>query len=194
MTYEKTLLAVIGVSLLLISKADPAQSLGEVSRELRKKRVNQTHQAVKVYTNDNITQSSHAEPAPPRLEEMTPTPAEAAGPNMPPAPQPPEPKTEGKVKTREYWQGRFHNARSALARAREEQKLVEDELSLLQIQQVRELDPNLQKKLRGRIKVKLDELEIKRASTQKAGKALQELQMDFKESGAPEDWIKDKND
>jgi hypothetical protein len=101
-----------------------------------------------------------------------------------------EAKPEDKQKTRDYWQGRFRTARQRIADAEELQRLSEDELSLLQIQQARELSPDVQSNLAVQLKAKNAELEDRRAQTAKARKALEDLEKDFKESGAPEDWSK----
>jgi hypothetical protein len=97
---------------------------------------------------------------------------------------------EDKMKTKAYWQSKFSPARAALAKAEEEQQLAQDELSLLQLQQARELDPNVQQDLAGQIKDRQAELDAKKAAMAKAKKALEALQEEFKASGAPEDWSK----
>jgi hypothetical protein len=61
---------------------------------------------------------------------------------------------------------------------------------LLQIQQARELSPDAKSDLDAQVKAKSAEVESKRAQTAKAQKALEDLEKDFKESGAPEDWSK----
>lgn len=188
MNIQKALYAILGVSLLLIPGAAASQSLGEIARELRKERAAQPHQAVKVYTNDNVARASRAETAPSPTVETAPAAAERRETEASPSPQPKEHPTEKAIKTKEYWEAKFRGAGAALARAKEEQQLVEDEISLLQIQQVRELDPNLSKKLRGQISNKTDELEIKRQAARKAQKALDELNKEFEASGAPENW------
>jgi len=95
---------------------------------------------------------------------------------------------EKKKETKEYWQGRFKSARAQLADAQEGEQLVEDELNLLQIQQVRELDSNAKAELDAKVKAKQDEVTEKKAAAKNAEKALEDLQEEFKESGAPEDW------
>ena len=110
------------------------------------------------------------------------------------APGPPNKKpgrAESDVKSKEYWQARFKAARAALAQAKEEQTLVEDELRLLEIQQARELNSDRSKKLNSRIDASTAELESKRVATQKAQAALDEIKKEFKKSGAPQDWIQD---
>jgi len=191
MTHQKTLIAFLGATLLLIPEVATSQSLGEVARALRQERAKHPAKAIKVYTNDNIPKSS--ETAPPSSVETGPAAAEAGEAKASPAPQQVEPQTKNAIKTKEYWQARFQAARAALSRAKEEQRLVEDELSLLQIQQVRELDPNRSKELRGKIDAKTGELKIKREATDKAQNGLNEVKKEFKESGAPEDWIGNGN-
>jgi DNA repair exonuclease SbcCD ATPase subunit len=100
---------------------------------------------------------------------------------------PPE-KPPGKPGTKEYWQARFKLVRARLADAEERQQLVEDELNLLQIQDVRALDPNLKAELDGKIKAKEDEVLQKQAATKQAQRDLENLQQEFQASGAPEEW------
>lgn len=199
------ILAAVGLILMLVASLAAAQSLGDVARRERQKQAKETKKPVKVFTNDDI-------PAPPPAEEAKPaepssasegTPAESAEqpatqPTEQPAAQttaeeaaPPtaeETKPADKQKTRDYWQGRFRAAKQRIADAEELQRLAEDELSLLQLQQARELDPVVKSDLDAQIQAKNTELESKRAATAKARKALEDLQKEFKDSGAPEDW------
>ena len=200
------ILAAVGLILMLVGSL-AAQSLGDVARQERQKRAKETKKPVKVVTNDDF-------PAPPPAEEAKPaatssaseeTPAAsaeqpAAQPTEQPAAQttaeeaaPPtaeEAKPEDKQKTRDYWQGRFRAAKQRIADAEELQRLAEDELSLLQIQQAQELSPDGQADLEVRVKAKQAELETRRATTAKARKALEDLEKEFKDSGAPTDWSK----
>jgi hypothetical protein len=155
-----------------------------------------------VFTNDDIARmpplttavSSHQSPAPP------PGPQEGlagaakqsgqSGVSIPSGSSAAQPgQAESGMKSKEYWQARFEAVRAALAHAKEEQKLVEDELRLLQVQQARTLDPDLSRKLNSQIDSRASELEAKRAATEKAQAALDKTEKEFKESGAPQDWI-----
>jgi hypothetical protein len=95
-----------------------------------------------------------------------------------------------KKKTREYWQARFASARSELAKAKEAQQLVEDELNLLQIQQARALDPAAQGEVAQRIAAKRLEVDAAQAATATAQKNFDALERMFNESGAPQSWSK----
>jgi hypothetical protein len=97
-------------------------------------------------------------------------------------------KPEAKNGTKEYWQAKFKSARARLADAKEGQQLAEDELNLLQIQAVRELDPNLKADLAGKIQAKEDEISARQAATEEAEKALEDLQNEFKATGQPDEW------
>ena len=199
------ILAVVGLILTLVASLATAQSLGDVARQERQKRAKETKKPVKVVTNEDFpapaeepkpaTPLSESEAAPPESAEQP-----AAQPTEQPAAQtateeaapPPaeEQKPEDKQKTRDYWQGRFRAAKQRIADAEELQRLAEDELSLLQIQQARELSPDAQADLEARVKAKKAELETRRATTAKARKALEDLEKEFKDSGAPEEWSK----
>jgi hypothetical protein len=206
MKTKTLILAVVGLLILLASSVAIAQSLGDLARQERAKRAKETKKAVKVVTDEDLpprpveepkattSPSESAEqpgeqPAEQPTEQATEPPAtpseEASAP--PPAE---EPKPEDKQKTRDYWQGRFKAAKQRIADAEELQRLAEDELSLLQIQQARELSPDAKSDLDAQVKAKNAEVDDKRAQTAKAQKALEDLEKDFKESGAPEDWSK----
>ena len=97
------------------------------------------------------------------------------------------------MKSKEYWQARFKAARAALSYAKEEQAVVEDEIQLLRIQQARELNPDRSRELDSKINASTVELESKRAATEKAQAALDEIEKELKKSGVPQDWIQDEN-
>jgi hypothetical protein len=198
MKTKTLILAVLGLLILLASSVASAQSLGDLARQERAKRAKETKKAVKVVTDEDLPPRPVEEPkattSPSEsAEQAGEQPAEQAG-EQPAeqATEPPaeEPKPEDKQKTRDYWQGRFKAAKQRIADAEELQRLAEDELSLLQIQQARELSPDAKSDLDAQVKAKSAEVESKRAQTAKAQKALEDLEKDFKESGAPEDWSK----
>ena len=207
-------LVIMGVALILLRAVSPcaAQSLGQIARQEREKRGKEAKKPPKEFTNDNMPRRPRGEGptaaasiseapaagAPARLETaQAPTETGAAVPSSetkPPEPEPEEKKKdekpEDKVKTNDYWQGRFKSVRARLAKAEEEQQLVEDELNLLRVQQAREIAPEVQKELQQKIADKTAELETKRAASEKVKKALDELEEEFKKSGAPEEWSK----
>jgi len=174
------------------------ESLGDLARQVRQQR-GKAPKAVKTFTNDDM-------PAPPRGIGAAHTPAAdteksaegektqetAAKPTSAEAEKKTgaEPATsEDKVvKDRAYWQAKFKEARRLLARAKEEQQLTEDELNLLQIQQAREVNSISREDLNARIDDKQSELDTKRDATDDARKALETLEQEFKDGGAPEDW------
>jgi ribosome-binding protein aMBF1 (putative translation factor) len=185
--------------------AAPQQSLGDLARQLRQQQRKAGLKATKVYTNDNL-------PARPPEETraaasgMSSTPAlsssdkaqaqadssHAAGetskaPETGQAANEPV-KPENEKGTKEYWQSRFKSARARLADAQERQHLAEDELNLLQIQDARELNATTKAELADKIKAKQDAVSGSRAATEEAQKALEDLQDEFKASGAPDEW------
>lgn len=193
MKIRNLILAGVGLILLLVTSFTAAQSLGDVARQERAKRAKEAKKPVKVFTNDNLPARPPSE-GPTAVGSMSSAPAAEQAPTLPSeVPIPPgagEPKAEDKQQTREYWQDRFRAASQTLKDDEEQQRLAEDELSLLQIQQARELDPDTQKELEAQVTDKKAEVEAKRAQTARAKKALDDLEKDFKESGAPADWIK----
>lgn len=199
--------------LLLIATSFPgplgraSQSLGEVARKYRKEleaREKKGEAPAKVFTNDDIARmpgpaatvtsghKSKTGPVPESTGTSPPKPPKekkATTPAKPAAVQTGKP--ESATKSREYWQARFRAARSALAHAKEEQKLVEDEIRLLRVQQARQLNPGRSSALNSQIEARSMELQAKQAATQKARQALEETEKEFKKSGAPEDWIRE---
>ncbi|MGA8183775.1 MAG: hypothetical protein WB819_09030 [Terriglobia bacterium] len=200
--HSRLSLVLLGVLLFPVAATTPAQSLGEVARQCRKEREAREKKGkfpVKVFTNDDIarmppiailkssmqaTSSPEMEPSPP-----SPPPEAANGGAQAGAPSAASGKAMSREKSKEYWQARFRAARARLTHAKEEQTLVEDELRLLQVQQARELNPERSRKLNGRIDASTVELEAKSAATEKAQRAMDQLEKEFKESGAPQEWI-----
>lgn len=179
------LLAALGAALILTVSLVFAQSLGEFARAERAKKAKEIKKSVRVFTNDNL-------PRRPPGEGPTAASSMSAPPPIEPSPASTASEAQGgeKQKTQEYWQGQFKPARQKLADDEQQQRLAEDELSLLQIQQARELSPDTQSQLEAQIKSKTAEVEAKRAETAKSRKALDDLEKEFKESGAPADWSK----
>lgn len=192
MMVKRVVLASLGLSLILLASTAAAQSLGDVARQQKEKQGKQTKKPAKVYTNENMPARPPGE-GPTAATGITSTPPAESAVGPAGATQPPEGEkapSEDKKKTRDYWQGKFKSARAQLADAEEVQRLAEDELSLLQVQQARELNTSLASELGNKISVKKAELETKRATTSKARKALEDLGKEFKESAAPEEWSK----
>jgi len=197
----------LAMMLLLACSPGWAQSLGDFARQQRDLRAKEGIKPVKIYTNDNLPSRPLGESptaatgisvlsSKPTTEttgksgaaSSTATSAEGAG--QAKQAETSTEKPEDKQKTKEYWQGRFQAVRGRLSGAEEQQRLAEDELNLLQIQQAREISPAVQSEIGPKIAAKQDEVTSKRAETDKARKALADLENEFKDSGAPEDWSK----
>lgn len=171
---------------LAAQSSSQQQSLGDVARQLREQKSKDARKPAKVLTNDSL-------PAPATLETVQPAASpEASSKSTSPAVQAErEKQTESedyKSWTREQWQAKFRAARRDLAHAKEIQQLSEDELNLLQIQQVRELDPGVKQDLDAKVQAKQSEVNVNKATTADAQKVLDDLEQNFKDSGAPEDW------
>lgn len=208
MTYRispKVFLPLVIALMILAPSGSPAQSLGEIARQYRQEleaRQKKGEVPVKVFTNDDVARM----PPVTTLKITGPSKADGANQTEPASqnaateggsqagPQELKPgKAEPSAISKAYWQARFKDVRDALAHAKEEQDLVEEERRLLQIQQARELDPDKSRKLNDQIDKATAELVAKRAATQKAQAALDELEKEFKASNAPQDWIKDSS-
>ena len=199
MKLRRFVVILLGAFVVLAGSLAAAQSLGDLARKQREEREKQTQKPAKVLTNEDVatTKTSEGptaasgmseEPRTPGEEtasapsETSTTPAEAARPG--------EESAAEKMKTRDYWQGAFKAAKGKIAAAEEVQRLAEDELGLLRLQRARELSSTAQAELDASIQSKSAELDSKRTDTIKAKQALDKLQKEFDESGAPADWAK----
>lgn len=193
MKRKRLILAGVGLIALLVASLASAQSLGDLARQERAKRAKQTKKPAKVYTNENMPARPPGEGPTAATYMSSEPPPEQASPATVPIPGVPEIKSddkEDKQGSKEVWQGRFKAAKQQIAANEDAQRLSEDELSLLQIQQARELDPDTLKDLEAKIKDKSADVEARRAQTAKSKKAVEALEKEFKESGAPADWSK----
>ena len=192
MKRQNLILAGAALVALLFASLAVAQDLGDLARQEKAKRAKQTKKPAKVFTNENMPARPPGEgPTAAAYTSSDAPPDQAAG--TVPIPGAPEIKPDEKPEkqgSKELWQGRFKAAKRQITGAEDAQSLSEDELSLLQIQQAREFDPDTLRDLETRIKDKTADVEAKRAQTDKAKKALEALQKEFKESGAPADWGK----
>ncbi len=183
----------LSVALPVIAHPQQEQSLGNLARQLREQRGKDAKKATKLYTNDNLPAPVFGEPVTKMSPEIASTPAQATS---KPAISPSSEKTSNKdlesqgdkAKTRDYWQEKFKAARQDVAKAKEQQQLSEDELNLLQIQQAREMNPMAKEDLTTKVQAKQTEVDINSATTEAAQKALGDLEKEFKDSGAPDDW------
>ncbi len=200
----KTLISLSILAVLLAAAAAPparAQSLPEIARKERAKRSKEA-QKVKVYTNDNIPHATGMAPA-----EAGPTAATPASPSSPgtseaaaPPPSPgqrakeaeakaqseAEQEATGKEKAKEEQQAKLKAARTALAQAKEEARLSEDEANLLQMRVTRELDPQAKSQLQSQLDARQADVQQKQEAVKKAQQTLDELEKKFKASGAAE--------
>lgn len=184
----RTRLLLLTAALVLLGLAvqnTAQESLGDLARQVREQRAKSEKKPVKVFTNDDLPQrppgegrtAASAMSTTPKAEQPS---AEKQGTK--------ETSKEDKIKTKDFWQARFKPAREVVAHQKEIQQLAEDELNLLQIQQARELDPTAKQDLDAKVQAKQADVEQARAATAKAQKALEDLEKEFKESGAPEEW------
>lgn len=89
--------------------------------------------------------------------------------------------------TKAYWQARLDAAREQLASAQEGEKLAEEELKLLNLQQLRTLDPNQRTVLAARINAKQAEVQAAKQAVEKAQQDLDRLEKEFKAKDFPEE-------
>jgi hypothetical protein len=190
------IILLLSAALPILAQPQQQESLGDLARQLRAQKAADTKKATKVYTNDNLPAPVPGE----ALNWLPPTPEDKPKPaptiTAKPAPSPSSGETgskqsespENSPKARDDWQEKFKAARQDLAKAKEQQQLSEDELNLLQIQQVREIDPAAKAALTAQVQAKQSEVDVNKAATDAAQKALDDLEKEFKASGAPDDW------
>jgi hypothetical protein len=191
------LLAAVVLSFSFTAMLANAQDLGGLARESRARKMKvMQERSVRIWSNENMPRRPAGEgptaaagisaaPLPPPDAGVAPAPPDEAS-----APAPSAAAGDDKKRTKEYWQGRFKPIRQHLADMEEQQRLVEDELSLLQIQRARELSFDVQGQLEAQIKAATANVEARRAETAKVRKELEETEKEFKDSGAPADWAK----
>jgi hypothetical protein len=190
------IILILSAALPLLAAPQQEESLGDLARQLREKSQKDAKKPVKVFTNDNLPQrppeeAAAAQPVPPPSDKQPSKPAEAtAKPDNPPSSQDSSSEPNDKKKTRDYWQAKFKEARQALAQAKEHGQLSEDELNLLQVQQAREMDPALKQDLATKVQDKQSEVAMFKTGMADAQKNLDDLESEFKDSGAPDDWSK----
>ena len=193
MKRKNLILAGAALIALLFASLAVAQDLGDLARQEKAKRAKQTKKPAKVYTNENMPARPPGEgPTAANTMSNEPPPEQTSSGTVP-IPGAPEIKPDEKQDkqgSKDLWQGRFKGAKQQIATAEDAQRLSEDELSLLQIQQARELDPDTLRDLETKIKDKTADVAAKRAQTDKAKKGLEALEKEFKDSSAPADWGK----
>ena len=196
MNSRRPTLATLLIFLVAGGAVAAEQSLGEVARRARQQQVKETKKVVKVFTNDNLPAPAPGRTVTPSPEVAKSAPESETGPetrakeadSAAKATEPAVETSKNKKKTREYWQDKFTAARSELASADGAQRLAQDEQSLLQIQQAREIDPDVQSQVATKIEAKQSEIATLQTRVDKARQALDDLQKEFDASGAPAEW------
>jgi hypothetical protein len=200
MKTKNRIMMALGFLLAVMASVAYAQSLADVARAERAKQSSQT-QAVKVYTNDNfpraaaMQQTTQLSPegasaeTPAKTSEAKPSQGESTAPSETSKATEPETKTDDKIKTKEYWQSKFAEAKAKLDKAEEELRLSEDELNLAQMNEARELDPQKQTELSQDVSAKRAAADTKRDEAEKVKQSLNDLNKEFEQSGAPKEWL-----
>lgn len=84
--------------------------------------------------------------------------------------------------TKAYWDILLTEAQQRVSTAQEEERLAENELQLLKLQQLRTLDPSLQASLAARISMKQTEIAAAKQAVEKAEQELEKIQNEMKAS------------
>jgi hypothetical protein len=88
-------------------------------------------------------------------------------------------QAQAKADSKAPLRDQLKDARRALASAKEQQRLAENELSLLQLQQARELDPGVQADLASKIDARRAEIAAAKAAVEAAQKRLDRIQSEI---------------
>ena len=94
------------------------------------------------------------------------------------------PSKGAKPGAQEYQRQRLTDAQKALQHAQEQERLAEDELGLLQLQQARELDQTVQEQLTTKIAAKKQEIQKWQAAVKQAQQQVQDLQKKVSQKAA----------
>jgi len=189
MKVKTTVLMVLVLGFAAPGLLEAGQSLGDFARQQRLRRDRHTVKNLREFTNDNLPPPTPWEAVTSVGIETTPAVAEASAPETAQGAATTEPqKTEDKKQTKEYWEAKFQAVQQKLAQAEELQQLSEDELSLLRLQQGREIGSDVQREIGSKIASKLLEVENGRSEVLRARQELDTLEKEFAESGAPKDW------
>jgi hypothetical protein len=170
-----------------------AQSLGEIAREQRAKQASQP-KAAKVFTNEDMPKTTSLAPAESgaageSASETAAKPSEGETSAESGEKKSAENNADDKKHTKEYWQEKFQSAKADLDRAQEESTLADDELSLAQADDARQLDADKKAAADKIVADKQTAADDKHAALDKAKQAMDDLKKQFEESGAPADWL-----
>jgi hypothetical protein len=177
-------LAIAAVSFCFGSETTRAQDLSQLAKKTREQRMKVMQQkSVRVWNNDNM-------PRRPAGEGLTAATGMSATPppNYPGAvdaePPPPEELPPGAdVPDLDAMRAQIKQGQQGVKGLEERLRLVEDELSLLQVQQASELSPDTQATLAAQIKEKNSALSDLRQDIDKAKKENEKLEKEFKAQG-----------
>lgn len=173
-----------------------AQSLGEIARQQKAKQASEP-KAAKVYTNENMPHATALQPtetgsegeAAPEAAAKAPEEGDAGSKAEEGSKRPEEKQPEDKKMTKEYWQEQYQNAKADLDKAQEESTLANDELTLAQSDQARQLDADQKDLASHNVATKQTTSDSKHAALDKAKQAMDDLRKQFEDSGAPADWL-----
>lgn len=96
--------------------------------------------------------------------------------------------TDAEKKSKDYWQGRFKEARAALKAAQEQEQISENELDLLKRQTALDAAASNAADLQAQVEAKQAEVDTNHAAVDQAQQDLKELEEELQQSGAPAEW------
>ena len=164
-----------------------AQDLSQLAKKTREERLKTKMQrSVRVWTNDNMPKRPPGEGPTAAAGMSAAAPPDYPGatePEPPPGPDPAEPLAEAETSAIDSLRAQIKQAKQRLTGLEERQRLAEDELSLLQVQQATELAPNTQSTLAAKIKEKNGAISTRRQEMDKTKKEIETLEKDLKARG-----------
>lgn len=177
----------LGFAAALVFPPAMAQDLGKLANKTKDERLKlKMARSVRVWTNDNMPKRPASE-GPTAAAGMSATPPPnypgSTEPEPPPTPDPVESSEESDAATIESLRGQIKQAKQSLAGLEERQRLAEDELSLLQVQQASELAPETQATLTPKISEKKQAISTRRQDMEKIRKEIEKLEKELKALG-----------
>ncbi len=162
----------------------PAQDLSKLANKTRDERLKvKMQKSVRVWTNDNMPKRPAGEgpTAAAGIGATPPPPGTETGP--PTTPVEPGEGPDEDASAVEGLRTQIKQIRERLTASEERQRLAEDELSLLQVQQATELAPDTQSELAAKVRAKNAAIDSRRQEIEKAKKDIEKLEKEFVAAG-----------
>lgn len=186
MKNNRIFLLAVSVLFVFALAPAPAQDLTKLANKTRDERLKvKMQKSVRVWTNDNMPKRPAGEgPAAAAGIAATPPPPGTGG--GPPTPSPEAAGAsadESDTSAIDSLRDQIKQTQQRVAASEERQRLAEDELGLLQVQQATELSPDTQNDLAAKFRAKTAAIDSRRQEIEKAKKEIEKLEKEFVAAG-----------